>query len=259
MKQYKLIKEYPGSPKLDTIVSWTESNDFGSVYCYLDQVMLSTDRVEKYPEFWKKVVAKDYEILAFRNKNKPYNVYTLEDDGKYHGTSGSIIMYEYCASHYDIYSMRCLITGNIFTLGDKVKVSGTRKSDVISEFKHAFFECFQSDGAIAILETIGNCGMGLRYLSHEELLLVTTDGVNIYKGDTVWYVLENTSLICSQSNLTTLTSCLNAKIFSSEKATKDYIDLNKPRFSKQQLLDLANTFSNSYLVKNKIMDLALSK
>lgn len=64
--KYKLIKEYPGSPKLDTICKydknpWSDSNSF------LNPVL----NLKDYPEFWQPVVEKDYEILTvITNYNK---------------------------------------------------------------------------------------------------------------------------------------------------------------------------------------------
>lgn len=59
MKNYKLIKEYPGSPELGHIV-----NDicFVQIFC------------ENYPEFWQEVKEYDFEILKISSK-KENNIY----------------------------------------------------------------------------------------------------------------------------------------------------------------------------------------
>lgn len=65
--KYKLIKEYPGSPKLDFITDRT--NYFP----------------EYYPEFWEKVVEKDYEILelSLQRSIKHQIVSALENSEDY--------------------------------------------------------------------------------------------------------------------------------------------------------------------------------
>lgn len=68
MSKYKLIKKYPCLPdswyvgiivtkKYDSVYS----TDTSGVTC----VNLCKEQVENYPEFWEKVVEKDYEILSF--------------------------------------------------------------------------------------------------------------------------------------------------------------------------------------------------
>jgi uncharacterized protein involved in tolerance to divalent cations len=64
MKKYKLIKEYPGSPEVGTIVSFYDSLQS---YIYLDSTIttrfISSSLIEKNPEFWEEIIEKDYEIL----------------------------------------------------------------------------------------------------------------------------------------------------------------------------------------------------
>ena len=59
MKKYKLIKEYPGSPKLGE-----EVEEYNNGYRYIisdlfDYYYLSRF-IEKYPEFWQEIKEKDY-------------------------------------------------------------------------------------------------------------------------------------------------------------------------------------------------------
>ena len=60
MKQYKLIKTYPNSPELGTIVYF---NKFLKKYFseYLDR-NISQSEVENFPEFWEKYEYPKYEI-----------------------------------------------------------------------------------------------------------------------------------------------------------------------------------------------------
>ena len=65
--KYKLIKEYPGSIKLGTIV-YLETEDNYMTNMENDFKLFPKKIVENYPEFWEEVVEKDYEILEVKGK-----------------------------------------------------------------------------------------------------------------------------------------------------------------------------------------------
>jgi hypothetical protein len=66
MKHYKLIKKYPGSPELGTIVNENSSHNL---------YKLCIDE----PEFWQEIVQKDYEILLYYNQNQIKSIKRLSD------------------------------------------------------------------------------------------------------------------------------------------------------------------------------------
>jgi hypothetical protein len=74
MKKYKLIKEYPGSPKLGEIVKgygrdgWYSKGEGHSTYDWR--------QVVNYPEYWEEVIEKDYEILTSRVV--PYTILSVK-------------------------------------------------------------------------------------------------------------------------------------------------------------------------------------
>ena len=91
--KYILKKEYPGSPKLGNIID-----------------NLENDWIENYPEFWEKVVEKDYEILNFistENNIAQLSYFTCENN-----FTGNNI--------WKIHSIKRKSDGEIFTIGDKV-------------------------------------------------------------------------------------------------------------------------------------------
>jgi hypothetical protein len=53
MKKYELIKTYPGSPKLGTIV---ESVYGSESYTYNEYHLLSKGCIEDYPKYWKEII-----------------------------------------------------------------------------------------------------------------------------------------------------------------------------------------------------------
>lgn len=96
--KYILKKEYPGSPKLGNIID-----------------NLENDWIENYPEFWKLVVEKDYEILelSLQRSIKHQIVSALENSEDY------TISLLSCNGN-KIHSVKRLSDGEIFTIGDKV-------------------------------------------------------------------------------------------------------------------------------------------
>ena len=107
MNKYKLIKEYPGSLQLGTKIL---SDD--------------TQFVTNFPEFWEKVVEKEYEILSFSFNNN--RIDTLRENGLY-GISTGICKQDIgnygidSYSSWDINSVKRLSDGEVFTVGDNFK------------------------------------------------------------------------------------------------------------------------------------------
>ena len=102
--KYILKKEYPGSPKLGNIID-----------------NLENDWIENYPEFWKLVVEKDYEILSLIEGKfiYPCDKYGEDFINQLFNTLG-----------VSIHSVKRLSDGEIFTIGDKV-IDG----NIINEFE----------------------------------------------------------------------------------------------------------------------------
>lgn len=68
MKKYKLIKEYPGSPKLGTEI--INNENVNSAHTLDKTHYYNGYKIQEYPEFWEEVVEKDYEILSYISKLK---------------------------------------------------------------------------------------------------------------------------------------------------------------------------------------------
>ena len=112
MEKYKLIKEYPGSPKLGHIDSIVNKIETGY---YSDN-----------PEYWEKVVELDYEILSYIH-NGSKNIW--KKDSKFEtyfhieGTFNPCTKLEDILKYpkiYLIYSVKRLSDNEIFTIGDNV-------------------------------------------------------------------------------------------------------------------------------------------
>lgn len=70
MKKFKLIKEYPGGPKLGTVCE--EINNKLS-FCYYFEgeknIGISKDQVENQPEFWEEIEKVITELVVFTKNN----------------------------------------------------------------------------------------------------------------------------------------------------------------------------------------------
>ena len=94
--KYKLIKEYPGSPRLGTIT---------------DRTMYFP---EYYPSFWQPVVEKDYEILSLARfcSIKP----TITDVSNYGDEYIEALLK---CDKARVHSVKRVSDGEVFTISDK--------------------------------------------------------------------------------------------------------------------------------------------
>ena len=163
MKKYILIKEYPGSLKLGTICSSENKTVLWKGIKYY----------ELYPEFYKEVVEKDYEILKT------------------------------CRIEGAIYSVKRISDGVIFTVGDNARTLDSHNSHVIRQFRvkqKCFGRNFSGKYTYDDIDRIWvdweeNCG-GNWLESTEKLrqpVFITHDNKVIFAGDKVWWVNKDGS------------------------------------------------------------------
>ena len=201
MKKYKLIKEYPGSPKVGDIVK-----GYGT---------------DSWSEYWEEVVEKDYEIL----KSCPIE--------------GTII------------SVKRLSDGEIFTLGDKIKVyqhGSTKTIDSIDLYGNT---SSMKEG-IWLRYSTGSCHM-THVIKQKQQIYLTLNGKDIFKGDTVWYVNKENfyhDYIKAYPEVK-FNSEIRAYFLTQEEA-KEYIIENKPALSIKEFWEIT-TMSGSNRVKSIVL------
>jgi hypothetical protein len=233
MKKYKLIKEYPGSPKLGCVTA------------------LSFNKHSQYPEFWEEVVEKDYEILSFKDigKSPLKGLAVIQKDGTYSmdisypmysSTKGGLLTDFLNLNTWVIHSVKRLSDGEVFTVGDKYNDCNL-KNETIIEFQ------------------LGNNGLLvntslLKNVQHiKKPLFTTEDGVNIFKDDRYWVVAKNNikyigyviSAFEIEKNDTSFKeyNWFNYWSFSTEKAAKQYVLMNKPCLS---IKDVSTVFFGDF-------------
>lgn len=263
MEEYVLVKEYPGSPKLNSIIK--KDNHFGYFGFVVNQIPLYP---EHYPEFWELVVKKDYEILSFvtsenllciKGSNERFDVkYQM-----YRPTEGDCLK----APGFNIHSIKRLSDGEVFTIGDKLE---TKYNLVINEFEiisnelkiwcvNPAFSCHIKPKSNGSITCCGNMSFYyLKSIQHfKQPLFKTEDGIDIFEGDKFYYVKYKTN----RRSLGDLFEIITAdcpgcryepefdKYFSTKEKAKEYIIKNKPCLS---LNDIINNFSYDKSLKKAL-------
>jgi hypothetical protein len=218
-KKYKLIKAYPGSPKLGAITSSLIFN-----YC------------ANYPEFWEEVIEQDYEILSFKLPNTKSLMVGKTKQGWYTGVNE--VGYNdwrneewLLKNNYTIESVKRLSDGTVFTVGDKVIfLSHTTVLEHICLNKQKQV-CFKIKGCYAVLENVFSNN---DFKHAPKPLFTTEDGIDIYLMKKYWCVYPDFSYENFSANIGSGKE-KSYKYFSTEAAAENYIMFNKPCLSVQEI------------------------
>ena len=207
MKNYRLIKEYPGSPKLGHIdeLNKTGHNNQG------EYVQAMYDR---NPEFWQEVVKKDYEILSVITNNNKFIEKVYNQDAT-------------IEPYWKIHSVKRLSDGEIFTIGDIIdtRVDNKYKQEIL-EINLGINDLLLKDKLI--FKTKSGYVVSHIAVKVKQKLFTTEDGVDIYDPNTIVYSYIKNWTIANfiASNFTAWD-----KIFSTSAAAKDYVNNIILRFS----------------------------
>lgn len=281
MRKFKLIKNYPDSyRKVGDVIEFCEdckevTEDFGDGL----EIFTTLSECEKFPEFWEKVVEKDYEILSFSHS---HGLTTLRNNGYFHKHNNHYV-YEKCRpsdcsndkgatlneifnkeEYYDykIHSVRRLSDGEIFTVGDVIK--GFCRKGKITEFKilKGKSNSRHSGRIDTLLEKVDDkIGVIIdnHYIPTELLselntkpLFTTEDGVELFEGDSYYRLNANFTIVplimCKRFS----NSYAGAKFFSTRKSAEEYVLMNKPCLSINDVIFSFNALKLKELVKQKI-------
>lgn len=213
--KYKLIKLYPNSPEIGTIVQKVKS---GNGYGWnnegpYDSRLFTNKTVEHYPEFWEEVKEKEYTILGFTSVRR-------ERDGE------------------------------VFTLGDKIVSTKESYKSINVTIKNFEFNKI-ADGGIYLCDiTEGIALNAAQKAPIRKPILVTEDGVEIFEGDNFSLFSVCTKANWQETRYTAIqTSYLSKewKHFHTKEAREEYIKWNKPMYS----LNDINKANNKSLMENK--------
>lgn len=254
MVKYRLIKQYPGSPKLGTIVVDTNINN-GAKDAYFSEnwgkpnsgtafFIGKNHDCENQPEFWEKVEDKDYEILSYEDNFG--NVFSKKGDL----FTNDKLTYgpQYCLEYFKIYSIKRLSDGEIFSFGDKLVVNSymagrkyiTIDSIYYNEHKQLSFRTNVTPPPCTFVFGLSD----INCKRYKEPLFITEDGKEITEGDKYWYVVVHDRGIISFAWEPMLHICdwsnpfkppLGKFQFSTKEAAERWVDENKPKYSKKQI------------------------
>lgn len=228
MKKYKLIKTYPWSPELGFIVCDVNDDNF---------------KCTEYPEYWEEVVEKDYEILSYIKKGSTTCTTTKRRGGENH------------EEFWNIYSVKRLSDGEVFTLGDKIKVyqhDSTKTIDSIDLYGNT---SSMKEG-IWLRYSTGSCHMA-HVIKQTRPIYLTHDGKDIFPEDTVWYVNKENfyhDYIKAYPEVK-FNSDIRAYFLTEEEAKK-YIIENKPALSINEFWEITwmetSGFNKNTYMKNLV-------
>lgn len=271
MKKYKLVREYPDSPKLEGIAEETKEGYKCTIKNCTHYIQKST--VEDYPDYWQEVVEKDYEILSFIGKISSLIYHKLEGADRYKSIGANFTYTLETAlgnySQVSIYSIKRLSDGEVFTIGDRVTVNYKDIMSIIPNSHEGTITLFTNTYDFAHLAQIPGPQPIYRLEKAKLPLFTTEDGVEIF----------NTKIACGVAIKEGSESTVQAedywrlfdirpnwpykgvnkeywKMFSTKEAAEEYILMNKPCLSITDILTLGMSNRNLYhlkqLVRNKL-------
>lgn len=241
--KYKLIKEYPGSPKLGYIFET-------KIY----------DEYKDFPEFWEPIIEKDYEILLISGIKNGLVLCELNPNTnlfKYNMVNGSeeFSLDNFLKSGYRIHSVKRLSDGEIFTIGDSGIVP-KKTHDFYKKKRYPIISFYIKDGKLKTIYENG-CHLDINELKHfQEPLFITEDGVDIYEGDTFYFVnnIEN-GVYMLNKDIAKLNASNSKKVkgildFSTKEAAEEYIVMNKPVLSLNDIKNYNNATVYTVVANN---------
>lgn len=228
MKKFKLIRKYPGSDSLGTIITGTKETMYSKGFGYRNY---DWTHVETHPEYWEEVIEKDYEIISYEAKDNPKMITIKRREAHLH------------EEYWKIHSVKRLSDGEIFTVGDRAMTEGSRGGHSIRQFRIKQMcnvrtpipGIFAKDGIDRIwIDWEEGCGGNWleSTVKLKQPIFLTHDGEDIFEGDTVWYVnKESYSYSCFEAySGIKFHSNLNA-YFLTKEAAESYLIDNKPCLS----------------------------
>lgn len=176
----------------------------------------------------------DWIVTSFRSTSDKERLYNFNGEfytwNSYRFTFESMVSVGYCVNtgHYEVYSVK-RSDGIKFKIGDNTNTGIISKFEMQDNMIRVWFEGNPS-----------KYHMNLISLRHVLPLFKTEDGIDIYSGDTYWLInYKNWTIPGTWTNIAGDKTQLNTyhKAFISEKNANEYIIMNKPILSINDVLD----------------------
>lgn len=241
MNDYKLIKEYPGSPKLGTIISMREGTN---MHFYGG---LQIQSPNKFPEYWipfNSMFNLDYEIVRIKN---PAGTIITYDKGKCINRNDGLSIS--CTLDLDqvlltdptIIAVKRLSDGVVFSIGDTIEYQVCDKWPPSSRSKIIRFSIYEDTIDIhtdKFTSARSWCSFkgGVRIVN--DFSFITQDGVEITSPTTGYYAIYSDTLKFVEGSALLYGEKYkkyNCLTFSTYKAGYDYLCEHQKLFSLSEI------------------------
>jgi len=242
MKKFKLIKTYPGSPKVGTVLAPKVDKENPSTNNYYWEG--SWFNPNDFCEFWEEVFEQNYEIVARKIRSGAIVEYekgiaVRRSDGL--GVEGTVslefaLQNIYCSRGTSLHSVKRLSDGEVFTVGDCFDAGlGSRTITSIWVDKEGVLGFNHEHGRIS--NTKGT-GVFHKAKKLQPALFTTEDGVEIRKGDKIYIITEIVKDQIMGLILDEWRPYEGAKSFSTKEAAQKYVDSQKVLFTTEDGVEI---------------------
>lgn len=217
MEKYKLIKEYPNSPELGTIIE-TRLIQHNKSRKLID--------ITEYPDNWE--LQKEYEILTLYFQGVIGDICYLDKVDnlyKYTGTQTGSNLEVCLSSGWKINTVERISDGEIFFVGEVIDTEFNSKLTING------FRVLQN-GLMGVSHTVGRTF--LKNIKKKVKLFTSTDGVDIYKGDNYWETDSENFIKINNPNIVIGKN----RVFSTKKLAIEDVVNNEKIFSMNDLIKL---------------------
>lgn len=241
-----------GEKSLGQIVVRGSTLFFKALENYFKEGSINKNQTYGLGAYKYEVVKKDYEILSLKATNKQ-EFYDLNEIIIISNSDYSEEMWindGNCIKNncFIIHSVKRLSDGEIFTIGDKNK-NGIIKS---------IFVPFEFGTTTVCIQCDNKKGIYLKDITKAKQPLFTTeDGVDIFEGDT-FYIVDNWIPII-YVNYVSINEYIHNLKFSTKEKAEEYILMNEPCLSINDLMLFNKRFRINILLKEKLIELVKEK
>jgi hypothetical protein len=221
---------------------------------------------EHFELYNEQEIKSDYEILSFKQDSGMTDLWTYFDNqGWARNNNGRMETKPYKTlddiinNHldggvkYNINSVKRLSDGEVFTIDNKVRTSSYfSKGNIISftiNKDNKLLVDYKLDESIGFLNCV--CDHLKNLIKVKTPILVTDNGVELFKDDTFYHVDSYWNIGVGYLHKDVFEKLKGYKYFSTKEAAEEYILLNKPCLSYN---DIINSIKDSNLLRSLIKD-----
>jgi len=269
MSKYRLIKKYPGSPELGTVVTFYTN---WGMYGILQNCLYKKEIIENQPEFWVEI-KKDYEILSFKQDSNCNDLWTKFPNGWCKNLNGDSVTSPYTYEEilnnhlkngvkYYIHSIKRLSDGEVFSVGDKIEHYAEYKRGEFSIRNHIVEKIYFIEKDRLAFYVGNGLNLGIKDISNiKKPLFKTEDNSDIHPGDNYWCVNTAPHLWSIFQQTANENTKLNKGVlaFKDVNLAQRYIDKNKKLFTTEDGVDIFEGTSPKVYIVHRVNDFSIKE